>query len=83
MIPSLIAAVLSSLAVTVTNPLPESRQDVPVVISIPSSAGEVRSITVPEMPDVPYQLDDMNADGIPDELVLLLDMKPSETRRFK
>lgn len=35
------------------------------------------------MPDVPYQLDDMNADGIPDELVLLLDMKPSETRRFK
>ena len=82
MIPSLITAVVSAIIVTASNPLPEPRQDVPVVIPIPSSAGEVRSVSVREMPDVPYQLDDMDSDGIPDELVMLIDMKPNETRRL-
>jgi len=77
---SLITALLSTLSVTVSNPLPEQRSDVPVVVSIPESAGEVRSVTITDHEDMPYQLDDMDADGIADEIVLLLDMKPDETR---
>lgn len=77
---SLITALLSTLYVTVTNPLSEQRSDVPVVVDIPASAGEVRSVKVSGSADTPYQLDDMNADGVADELVLLLDMKPNETR---
>ena len=77
---TLITALLSSLAVTVSNPLQESRSDVPVVVSIPASAGSVTSARVTNAPSVPCQLDDMNADGIADELVMLIDMKPGETR---
>ena len=77
---SLITALLSTLYVTVSNPLAEQRDNVPVVVAIPASAGEVRSVKISGAPDMPYQLDDMNADGIPDELVVMLDLKPSETR---
>lgn len=77
---SLITALLSTLYVTVSNPLADQRDNVPVVVAIPASAGEVRSVKISGAPDMPYQLDDMNADGIPDELVVMLDLKPSETR---
>ena len=77
---SLITALLSSLYVTVSNPLPEQRSDVPVVVPIPTSAGEVRSVKVAGVNDMPYQLDDMNGDGVADEIVVMLDMKPGETR---
>lgn len=77
---SLITALLSSLYVTVSNPLPEQRSDVPVVVPIPTSAGEVRSVKVTGINNMPYQLDDMNGDGIADEIVVMLDMKPGETR---
>lgn len=77
---SFIAALLSSLAVTVTNPLQESRIDVPVVVNIPSSAGSVTSARVTNASGVPCQLDDMNADGVADELVMLINMKPGEIR---
>lgn len=80
---SLITALLSTLYVTVSNPLAENRTDVPVTVSIPASAGNVRSIKIAGHNDMPYQLDDMNADGIADEIVLLLDMKPGETRKLK
>lgn len=81
MIPAVIASVLSALSVVVSNPLAETRTNVPVVIPIPGNAGEVRSAIISGS-DVPYQLDDMNADGIPDELVLLIDMKPNEVRNL-
>ena len=77
---SLITALLSSLYVTVSNPLPEQRSDVPVVVPIPTSAGEVRSIKIAGINNMPYQLDDMNGDGVADEIVVMLDMKPGETR---
>ena len=77
---SFITALLTSLAVTVSNPLQESRTDVPVVVTIPSSAGSVTSARVTNATDVPCQLDDMNADGVADELVMLINMKPGETR---
>lgn len=77
---SLITALLSTIYVTVSNPLPEHRTDVPVVVAIPASAGEVRSVKIAGSKDTPYQLDDMNADGVADELVMMLDLKPNETR---
>lgn len=77
---SLITALLSTLTLTVSNPLSQHRSNVPVVVSLPASNGEVRSARVTGAPEIPCQLDDMDADGNPDELVLMLDMKPSEVR---
>lgn len=83
MIPALITALLTSLSVTVTNPISESRTDVPVVVQIPASAGDVKSATITGMPGVPYQLDDMNSDGVADELVMLVNLKPGESRTLR
>lgn len=83
MIPALITALLTSLSVTVTNPISESRTDVPVVVQIPVSAGDVKSATITGMPGVPYQLDDMNSDGVADELVMLVNLKPGESRTLR
>ena len=77
---SFISALLTSLAVTVSNTLQESRSDVPVVVNIPASAGSVTSARVTNASGIPCQLDDMNADGIADELVMLINMKPGEIR---
>lgn len=77
---SFITALLSTIYVTVSNPMAEQRNDVPVVVNIPASAGEIRSVKISDRKDIPYQLDDMNGDGINDELVMLLDLKPNETR---
>lgn len=79
---SLIAALLTSLTVNVSNPMKEARTDVPVIVNIPAEAGHVRSASIVEIPDLPYQLDDMNGDGVPDELVLLLDLKPRESKKL-
>lgn len=80
---SLIATVLSTLYVTVSNPLPEQRDDVPVVLEIPASVGDVRSVKIAGPIEIKYQLDDMDDDGRADELVLMLDMKARETRVIK
>lgn len=74
---------LLSLTVTVSNPLPEARENVPVVVSLPSKGAEVRSVTVAGHPDMPWQLDDMNRDGRADELVMMVDLKPSQTLNLK
>lgn len=76
---SFITALLTSLTVTVTNPSTDARANVPVIVEIPAKAGEVKSLSVVGKPGMPYQLDDMNADGIADEAVLLVDLKPHET----
>ncbi|MCM1521299.1 MAG: DUF4861 domain-containing protein [Muribaculaceae bacterium] len=70
---------LLSLTVTVSNPLPEARENVPVVVKLPAKGAEVRSVSIAGHPDMPWQLDDMNRDGRADELVMMLDLKPSET----
>lgn len=80
---SFITAFLSTLTLTVSNPLPSQRTNVPVVVSLPATTGEVRSARVAGAPEIPCQLDDMDADGTPDELVLMLDMKPSEVRTLR
>lgn len=77
---SFITALLSTIYVTVSNPMAEQRNDIPVVVNIPASAGEVRSVKINNQNDIPYQLDDMNGDGVHDEIVMLLDLKPNETR---
>lgn len=77
---ALITALLTSLNVTVSNPLPEQRNDVPVIIKIPAKAGEIRSASITG--GIAYQLDDLNDDGVADELCMLVDLKPSETRNY-
>lgn len=75
-----ISALLSTLTLSVSNPSDAPRKDVPIVARIPENCGAVRSIAVKDHPDMPYQLDDMNDDGRADEIVMLLDMQPGETR---
>ncbi|MCM1164026.1 MAG: DUF4861 domain-containing protein [Muribaculaceae bacterium] len=70
---------LMSLTVTVSNPISEPRENVPVIVSLPAEGAEVRSVSIAGHPDMPWQLDDMNHDGRADELVMMLNMKPSET----
>lgn len=70
---------LFTLTVCVSNPLPEARENVPVLLEIPESAGDVRSVVIEGRPDMPWQLDDMNLDGRADELVMMFNLKPSES----
>lgn len=70
-------SLLLSLTVTVTNPLDTPREAVPVIIPISNVKGEINSATIKGYPELPYQLDDLDDDGRPDELVFLLDLKPN------
>ncbi len=70
-------SLLLSLTVTVTNPLDSPREAVPVIIPISNVKGEINSATIKGYPELPYQLDDLDDDGRPDELVFLLDLKPN------
>lgn len=79
MILSFIAALISSLTVTVSNPSELKRTDVPVVIEVPACAKDIKSLAVREHPDMPYQIDDLDGDRRPDEIVLLVDLMPKET----
>lgn len=81
MTPSLYALLLS-LGVSVTNPLPVPRENVPVVVKIPSSKSEINSAVIAGHPDIPYQLDDLDLDGRPDEIALLVNLKGSETKNL-
>lgn len=75
-------AMLLSLSVTVTNPSDAARENVPVVVEIPSTGQEINSAIIKGMESTPYQLDDLDFDGTPDELALLVDLKGSETKTF-
>lgn len=79
---STIYALLLSLSVNVTNPLPTPRENVPVTIAIPASKEEINSVSIPGYQSIPYQLDDLDLDGRPDELVLLMDLKGSESKKL-
>ena len=70
---------LLSLTVTVSNPVSTPRQDVPVVVELPAKARGAVSATVSGKPGVAWQLDDMDRDGLSDELAMLVDLKPNET----
>lgn len=77
-----LSTLLLALTVTVSNPLGVEREAVPVIVPLPDKGKEVNSVTIKGCPDIKYQLDDLNDDGKADELVFLVDMKPSETRTF-
>lgn len=79
---SVISALLLSLTVNVSNPLPEPRTNVPVVVSLPARGEQVRSVTVAGKPGIPWQLDDLDLDGRADELVLLVDLKGGASESF-
>ncbi len=77
-----LSTLLLALTVTVSNPLGVEREAVPVVVPINAKGKDINSATIKGHPEIKYQLDDLNDDGRADELVFLVDLKPSETRTF-
>lgn len=74
---------LLTLTVSVTNPDGVAREAEPITVSIPHpSSVQARSASIRGAGDTPWQLDDLDFDGYADELVLLTDLRPRETKRF-
>lgn len=83
MITALIAAMLPTLTVTVSNPSDAPRANVPVVVEVPAEASKtLKGVTVKDHPEIACQLDDMNGDGRPDEIVMLVDLAPGQKSDF-
>lgn len=70
-----------SFTVSITNPSRQARTDAPVVIPL-APYGHVSSalVTIGGQ-EIPSQLDDLNKDGVNDELVFTTDMGTKETRQ--
>lgn len=65
-----------------TNPLDQRVVGVPVVIPL-AEYGDVKTANVYGSHDIPFQLDDLNGDGVADELVFLLNIDPGYTKHIK
>ena len=84
-----VAASAQSLTakVTVTNDWKEDKTDEPVVVKLSDLKKvdfEVKSATVKcKGKDVPCQLDDMNGDGLPDEVFFLADIKDKDIKTYE
>lgn len=65
-----------------TNPLDERVVGVPVVIPL-AQYGDVKTANVYGSHDIPFQLDDLDRDGVADELVFLLNIDPGYTKHIK
>ena len=84
-----VAASAQSLTarVTVTNDWKEDKTDEPVVVKLSDLKKvdfEVKSATVKcKGKDVPCQLDDMNGDGLPDEVFFLADIKDKDSKTYE
>ena len=63
---------------TVTNPAPADRSDVPVVIGVPEGVTSAL-VRVEGIGEVPCQLDDLDQDDTFDELCFLLDLKARQS----
>ncbi len=74
----------SSLEVTIENPLDSPRKATPVVVNLAEFApGETVNsaiVTIDGM-EIPCQVDDLNADGIADELVFVTDITPKSAMK--
>lgn len=68
---------LLSLTVTVSNPIDKAREAVPVAIPVGQNGKEINSVTIKGHPEIAWQLDDLNDDGLADELAFLIDLKPN------
>lgn len=80
MITALITALLPTISVSVTNPVDSQRANVPVVVAVPAEASRsLKGVTVKDHPEIPCQIDDMDGDGRPDEIVFLVDLAPRQS----
>ena len=71
-----VALAQTTLTYTVSNPASADRTDVPVVIALDQSWGEVATALVTSGGnEIPCQLDDLDQDGTFDELCFLVDLK--------
>lgn len=86
-----LCALLSAqeMRVSVTNPSPLSRPDEPVIVSwadvarrVPKAASSHLHLTDEEGGQIVFQVDDLDFDGAPDELVFLADFNPRQRRTF-
>ncbi len=75
-------ALFLTLSVTVTNPSDTPRENIPVCFDIPASDTEINSAIISGNEIIPYQLDDMNLDGSPDEIAMLVNLKGGESKTF-
>ena len=66
--------------VKATNPSPKARSAVPIVIKLDSETSQ--AVVKRGDYEIPCQLDDLNDDGINDELSFVTDMAANETQEF-
>jgi len=68
----------------VSNPNTTPYKDAPVCVKLPATMGKWRSATVRvDGKEIPSQLDDLNGDGTPDELSLVVDLEAGATRTLE
>jgi len=80
------------VSLTINNPLLVKRTDVPVVLSLEKlikvagdfslNAVMVTYANAPQPIPIPSQIDDVDNDGVRDELVFLVDLEPQETKEI-
>ena len=75
-----LCAAEKTIKLKATNPMHKVRSAVPVVIRLESKI--TQAIVRQGSYEIPCQLDDLNDDGINDELSFLTDMAPDETQEF-
>lgn len=75
-----LCAAEKNIKVKVTNPSQKARSAVPVVIKLDSET--TQAIVMQGNKEIPSQLDDLNDDGINDELSFVTDMVSKETQEF-
>lgn len=75
-----LSAAEKTIKVKATNPSPKARSAVPVVIKLDSETSQ--AIVKRGDYEIPCQLDDLNDDGINDELSFVTDMAANETQEF-
>ena len=75
-----LCAAEKTIKLKATNPMHKARSTVPVVIRLDSET--TTAIVKRGSYEIPCQLDDLNDDGINDELSFLTDMAPDETQEF-
>lgn len=80
---ALTADAATSYSVTVKNSWNEAKKDEPVVIRLEDKKVQsARIIRKGSSDPVPCQLDDLDGDTYPDELVFLVDIAPGETQQY-
>ena len=70
------------MSIVVSNPLKQARQDVPVIISLENRSTTVSSACISDEngKEIACQLNDLNDDGVNDELCFLIDLAAKEKK---